>query len=84
MRKNKWTQELDSETKKALNNLLLKTFRHKSKYIDSKEPLMTQLWLAVTEIHKEQMNIVSRIENLEQFFGVSKKKYSLVPTVEEY
>lgn len=84
MKKSQWVKSLDQETINSLNSLLLKTFKHKRSYLDSRDPNITQLWLALVEIHKTQMELDKRMEKIERLFSIPKKKYSLIPDLEEY
>ena len=67
MPKNDLLEELekfDRESAQKLNELLSIVARHKRVYSGSKDPAITQLWLAVLEIYSRQEKLNKQIAQL--------------------
>src|SRR3989344_6170220 len=68
-KKDDWKSSLQKKDEKKLNEILVKTEKHKMAYLKSNNIKIAQLWSALLEMEKEKEYMERRIRRMEYIFS---------------
>jgi len=68
-KKNDWKKSLANKDEKKLNEILVKTEKHKTAYLQSSNVKIAQLWTSILEMEKEKEHIERRVRRMEYIFS---------------
>src|SRR3989344_1668548 len=68
-KKDDWKKSLTNKDEKKLNEILVKTEKHKTAYLQSSNVKIAQLWAAMLEMEKEKEHIERRVRRMEYIFS---------------